>query len=128
MQLRTSRQGLDCKGWWSSSCRSSVAEHWLHKPGVLGSISNKCQLFPFTLLCLITSSRAPRCQVCVTLLCVQHSFINDRSPRDELPRSVFLILLPLGNPVFGLRPKPFKTRVELISLQRLSLKTAAICR
>ena len=24
----------DCEGWW---CHSSVAEHWLHKPGVLGS-------------------------------------------------------------------------------------------
>ena len=26
----------DCGGWWLSSCRNSVAEHWLHKPGVLG--------------------------------------------------------------------------------------------
>ena len=24
------------KGWWLSGCYSSVAEHWLHKPGVLG--------------------------------------------------------------------------------------------
>ena len=23
----------DCEGWWLSSCRSSVAEHWLYKPG-----------------------------------------------------------------------------------------------
>ena len=23
----------DCEDWWLSGCRSSVAEHWLHKPG-----------------------------------------------------------------------------------------------
>ena len=32
----------DCGGWWLSGCRSSVAEHWLHKPGVLGSILGNC--------------------------------------------------------------------------------------
>ena len=37
----------DCEGWWLSSCRSSVAEHWLHKPGVLGSIHGGCR--PFSL-------------------------------------------------------------------------------
>ena len=26
----------DYEGWWLSGCRSSVAEHWVHKPGVLG--------------------------------------------------------------------------------------------
>ena len=31
-------------GWWLSGCRSSVAEHWLHMPGVLGLISSDCQL------------------------------------------------------------------------------------
>ena len=39
----------DCEGWWLhvrlSSCCSSVAEHWLHKPGVLGSIPGDCQPF-----------------------------------------------------------------------------------
>ena len=24
----------DCEGWWLFVCHSSVAEHWLHKPGV----------------------------------------------------------------------------------------------
>ena len=24
------------RGWWLSGCHSSVAEHWLHKPSVLG--------------------------------------------------------------------------------------------
>ena len=38
----------DCGGWWLSGCRSSVAEHWLHKPGVLSSIPGDCR--PFTLL------------------------------------------------------------------------------
>ena len=28
----------DCEGWWFSGCHSSVAEHWLHKPGVFGLI------------------------------------------------------------------------------------------
>ena len=28
----------DCESWWLSGCHSSVAEYWLHKPGVLGSI------------------------------------------------------------------------------------------
>ena len=35
----------DCGGWWLSGCRSSVAEHWLHKPGVLGSIPGGCRPF-----------------------------------------------------------------------------------
>ena len=39
----------DCEGWWLSGCRSSV-EHWLHKPGVLGSITSDCQPFYFPLL------------------------------------------------------------------------------
>ena len=28
----------DGEGWWLSSCHSSVGEHWLYKPGVLGLI------------------------------------------------------------------------------------------
>ena len=32
-----------------SGCRSSVAEHWLHKPGVLGSIPGGCRPFHFPL-------------------------------------------------------------------------------
>ena len=39
----------DCEGWWLSSCRSSVAEHWLNKPGVLGSIPCGCRPFHFPL-------------------------------------------------------------------------------
>ena len=39
----------DCEGWWLSGCRSSVAEHWLHKPGVLGSIPGDCWPFHFPL-------------------------------------------------------------------------------
>ena len=39
----------DCEGWWLSGCRSSVAEHWLHKPGVLGSIPSDCRPFHFPL-------------------------------------------------------------------------------
>ena len=35
----------DCEGWWLSGCCSSVAEHWLHKPGILGSIPGDCQPF-----------------------------------------------------------------------------------
>ena len=35
----------DCGGWWLSSCRSSVSEHWLHKLGVLDSIPGGYQ-FP----------------------------------------------------------------------------------
>ena len=37
----------DCEGWWLFGCDSLVAEHWLHKPGVLGSIPNDCQPFHF---------------------------------------------------------------------------------
>ena len=37
----------DCEGWWLSGCRSSVAEHWLNKPGVLGSTPGNCWLFHF---------------------------------------------------------------------------------
>ena len=37
----------DCEGWWLSGCRSSVAEHWLHKPGVLGLIPGDCRPFHF---------------------------------------------------------------------------------
>ena len=32
-----------------SGCHSSVAEHWLHKPGVLGSIPSGCWPFHFPL-------------------------------------------------------------------------------
>ena len=39
----------DCEVWWLSSCRSSVAEHWLHKPGVLDSIPGDCRLSHFLL-------------------------------------------------------------------------------
>ena len=34
-----------CEGWWLSGCRSSVAEHWLHKPGVLDLILATASLF-----------------------------------------------------------------------------------
>ena len=34
-----------CEGWWSSGCHSSVAEQWVHKADVLGSIPGDCQLF-----------------------------------------------------------------------------------
>ena len=37
-----------------------VIAHRLHKPGVLGSTPDKCQLSSFTLLQFITSSRVPR--------------------------------------------------------------------
>ena len=40
----------DCWGWWLSGCHSSVAEHWLHKPGVvLGLIAGDCWPFHFPL-------------------------------------------------------------------------------
>ena len=39
----------DCEGWWLSGCRSSVAEHWLYKPGVLGLIPGDCRPFHFPL-------------------------------------------------------------------------------
>ena len=35
----------DCEGWWLSGCRSSVAEYWLYKSGVLGSISSGSSRF-----------------------------------------------------------------------------------
>lgn len=35
----------DCEGWWLSGFRNSVAEHWLHKLGVLVSIPSDCQPF-----------------------------------------------------------------------------------
>ena len=35
----------DCEEWWLCGCRSSVAEHWLHKPGFLGSVSSGCCFF-----------------------------------------------------------------------------------
>ena len=38
-----------CGGWWLSGCRSSVAEHWLHKPGVSASIPDNCRPFHFPL-------------------------------------------------------------------------------
>ena len=37
-----------CGGWWLSGCCSSVAEHWLHKLGVLSLIPSSC--WPFTSL------------------------------------------------------------------------------
>ena len=39
----------ELEGWWLSGCRSAVTEHWLHKPGVLGSIFCGCQPFHFPL-------------------------------------------------------------------------------
>ena len=33
----------DCEGVWLSDCHGSVVEHWLHKPGVLGSILGGCK-------------------------------------------------------------------------------------
>ena len=38
----------DCEGCWLSGCCSSVAQHWLHKPGVLGSIPSNC--WPFSVI------------------------------------------------------------------------------
>ena len=38
-----------CGGCWLSGCRSSVEEHWLYKPGVLGLISGGFRLFRFHL-------------------------------------------------------------------------------
>ena len=32
---------------WLFGCHSSVAEHWLHKPGVLGSIPSNCWSFHY---------------------------------------------------------------------------------
>ena len=43
----------DCEGWWLSGCRSSVAEHWRHKPGVLGSTHGGCR--PFSLSSIFAS-------------------------------------------------------------------------
>ena len=40
----------DCKSWWLSGCHSSVAEHWLRKPGVLSLISSDCQPSLFIVL------------------------------------------------------------------------------
>ena len=37
----------DCESWWLSGRRSSVAEQWLHKPGVLGSIPGDCRPLHF---------------------------------------------------------------------------------
>ena len=42
----------DCEDWWLSSCCSSVAEHWLHKPDVLDSIPGNCCPFHFPLISL----------------------------------------------------------------------------
>ena len=39
----------NCEGWWLSGCCGSVAEHCLHKPGVLGSIPGNCRPFHFAL-------------------------------------------------------------------------------
>ena len=39
----------DCEGSWLSGCRSSVAEHWLHKLCILDSISGDCRPFHFPL-------------------------------------------------------------------------------
>ena len=39
----------DCGGWWLSGCCSSVAEHWLHKPSILGLICSDCRPFHFPL-------------------------------------------------------------------------------
>ena len=40
------RQFANCEGWWLSR---SVAEQWLHKPGVLGSIPADCWPLQFPL-------------------------------------------------------------------------------
>ena len=48
--LRHSVHIEDCEGWGLPKCRSSVAEHWLHKPGVLGLAT--ATLFTFLYVCL----------------------------------------------------------------------------
>ena len=50
--LYQERTTEDCESWWLSSCRNSVAEHWLHKPGVLGLIHSSCGSFYLSLFCL----------------------------------------------------------------------------
>ena len=44
-----------CEGWWLAGHRGSLAEHWLHKPGVLGSIPGDCRSFHFLYFRLVTS-------------------------------------------------------------------------
>ena len=39
----------DGEDWWLSGCHSSVAEYWLYKPGVLGSIHGNFRPFHFPL-------------------------------------------------------------------------------
>ena len=39
----------DCEGWWLSGGRSSVAEHWHLKPGVLGLTPGGCRPSSFSL-------------------------------------------------------------------------------
>ena len=46
----------DCgSGGCLHGCHNSVAEHWLHKPGVLGSIPGDYRPFHLPLFCLKTS-------------------------------------------------------------------------
>ena len=47
---RTSREG-----WWLACHCGSLAEHWLHKLGVLGLIPGDCRSFRFLHFCLVTS-------------------------------------------------------------------------
>ena len=50
----TCHSNLKClpplRGWLLSGCHSSVAEHWQHKPSVMGLIPGDCQPFHFLLL------------------------------------------------------------------------------
>ena len=43
-------QKKDCEGWCLFDGYSSVAEHWLHKPGILVSIPSDCRPFYFSRL------------------------------------------------------------------------------
>ena len=46
-RVKVMRHCIKCR--WLSGCRSSVAEHWPHKPGILGLISDDWWPFQFPL-------------------------------------------------------------------------------
>ena len=69
----------DCEGWWLSSCRSPVAEHWRVKQGFLGLTPGSFWLFHFPLLSKFiywgNPERAPHQRDCMRVYVCLHTYM-----------------------------------------------------
>ena len=75
------------RGYMKYGCRSSVAEHWLYKPGIPGQIPGDWQPFHFLLyFCLKTSKLF--LLPCLRLFDhFQHAKTKRKGPQDFVPRA-----------------------------------------